>query len=240
MDYRRARGFTEARLRKRRQARGMKLLLVEDDFDLGGALTRELSRRGFEVSCTRDGVEALSLAHTQHFDAMVLDLGLPGLDGLQVLQRLRGRGSTLPVLVLTARASVGERVAGLNAGADDYLGKPFDLEELDARIRALVRRTLGLDDPRCGELRFERSSGAFYVRERPLELTPRESALLAALMGKPGHAVTRERLGQLLPENADGLEVLVHRVRKKLAGTGAQLTTLRGLGYLIQEAADAA
>jgi two-component system response regulator TctD len=171
---------------------------------------------------------------------MVLDLGLPGLDGLQVLQRLRGRGSALPVLVLTARASVGERVAGLNAGADDYLGKPCDLEELDARIRALVRRTLGTDDPRCGELRFERSSGAFYVRERPLELTPRESALLAALMGKPGHAVTRERLGQVLPENADGLEVLVHRVRKKLTGTGAQLTTLRGLGYLIQEAADAA
>lgn len=218
----------------------VKILLVEDDFDLSGALTRVLRKRGYEVSGTQDGIEALALLKAESFDAVVLDLGIPGIDGLQVLQRLRGRGSTMPVLVLTARGSVGERVAGLNAGADDYLAKPFDLDELDARLRALVRRSHGLDDPRCGELRYERSSGAFYVREKPLELTPRESALLAALMAQPGRAVTRERLAALaLSDSAsasgDGLEVLVYRVRKKLAGTGAQLTTLRGLGYLVQE-----
>jgi DNA-binding response OmpR family regulator len=186
----------------------MKILLVEDDFDLSGAL---------------------------------LDLGIPGIDGLQLLQRLRGRGSTMPVLVLTAKGSVGERISGLNAGADDYMGKPFDLDELDARIRALVRRSRGLDDPRCGALRFERSSGAFYVDEQALELARRESALLAALMAQPRRVVTRERLGVLAfadatTSQAEGLEVLVHRLRKKLVGSGVQITTLRGLGYLIQEA----
>lgn len=217
----------------------MKLLLVEDDFELSGALTRVLRKRGFDVTCTQDGIQALALLKAEPFDAVVLDLGIPGIDGLQLLQRLRGRGSTTPVLVLTARGSVGERVAGLNAGADDYLAKPFELDELDARVRALIRRARGLDDPRCGELRYERSTGAFYLRERPLEFTRREGALLAALMSQPGRAVTRERLVALaMPDHTgagEGLEVLVYRVRKKLAGTGAQVTTLRGLGYLVQE-----
>ncbi|MBI2772635.1 MAG: response regulator [Burkholderiales bacterium] len=218
----------------------MKLLLVEDDFDLSGALTRVLRKRGFDVTHSNDGIEALALLRSDGFEAVILDLGIPGIDGLQLLQRLRGRGSTVPVLVLTARGSVGERVTGLNAGADDYLAKPFDLDELDARLRALVRRSRGLDDPRCGELRYERGSGAFYVKEQALELTRRESALLAALMAQPGHAVTRERLALLAFSDdalsqGEGLEVLVHRVRKKLVGTGAQVTTLRGLGYLLQE-----
>ncbi len=222
----------------------MKILLVEDDFDLSGALVRVLRKRGFEVTHSNDGIDALNLLRGDGFEAVVLDLGLPGIDGLQLLNRLRGRGSDVPVLVLTAKSSVGERVVGLNAGADDYLGKPFDLDELDARIRALVRRSRGLDDPRCGALRFERSTGAFYVNELALELTPRESALLGALMAHPGRAVTRERLAVLVfksgtQTSADGLEVWVHRLRKKLLTTGLQITTLRGLGYLIQEEAGA-
>lgn len=221
----------------------MRVLLVEDDFDLSGALLRVLRKRGFDVHHSMDGIDALTQLRSDGFDAVILDLGIPGIDGLQLLQRLRGRGSPVPVLVLTAKGAVGERVAGLNAGADDYMSKPFEIEELDARLRALVRRSRGLDDPRCGALRYERSSGAFYVNEHALELTPRESALLAALMAQPGRAVTRERLLALVFPQAetqgDGLEVLVHRVRKKLAATGTQITTLRGLGYLIQELAGA-
>jgi len=219
----------------------MKLLLVEDDFDLSGALVRVLSRRGFEVDHCSDGGAALERLQAGHFDVVMLDLGIPGIDGLQVLQRLRGRGATVPVLILTARGAVGDRIASLNAGADDYLAKPFDLDELDARLRALVRRSGGMEAPRCGELRYERSSGAFYFREEPLELTPRESALLAALMERPGQAMTKERLtvlafGQALPTQPDAIEVVVHRLRKKLAATGVQITTLRGVGYLVQEA----
>jgi two-component system response regulator TctD len=218
----------------------MKLLLVEDDFDLGGTLMRVLRKRGFDVTHTSDGLEALNLLRAEGFDVVILDLGLPGMDGLQLLQRLRSRGLAVPVLVLTARGAVGDRIAGLNSGADDYLPKPFDLDELDARVRALVRRSHGVDDPRCGPLLYERSSGAFYIDRQALELTPRESALLAALMGKPGHAVTRERLSLLTfageaPAQPDALEVVVHRLRKKLGNTGVQITTLRGLGYLVQE-----
>jgi two-component system response regulator TctD len=219
----------------------MKLLLVEDDFDLSGALVRVLSRRGFELTHCNDGVSALELLQNGRFDAVMLDLGIPGIDGLQLLQRLRGRGLTVPVLVLTARGAVGDRIAGLQAGADDYLPKPFDLDELDARLRALVRRSGGMEAPRCGELRYERGSGAFYLGQSPLELTPRESALLAALMDRPGHAMTKQRLtvlafGQEPPAQADAIEVVVHRLRKKLAHTGVQITTLRGVGYLVQEA----
>lgn len=223
----------------------MRLLLIEDDFDLGGALVRVLRKRGFDVTHSSDGIEALGLLRDDGFDAVILDLGIPGMDGLQLLGRLRSRGSEVPVLVLTARGAVGDRVTGLNAGADDYLAKPFDLEELDARLRALVRRTRGADDPRCGPLRYERSTGAVYCDEQPLDLTRREGALIAALMANAGRAVTRERLQSLVyaddaSAQGDGLEVLVHRLRKKIGGMRVQITTLRGLGYLIQEEADAA
>lgn len=218
----------------------MKLLLVEDDFDLSGTLARLLSRRGFEVVPCSDGHDALALLKAEHFDLVMLDLQIPGLDGLQLLQRLRGRGNTVPVLILTARGGVGDRVAGLNAGADDYLAKPFDLEELAARLRALGRRSGAMDEPRCGGLRHDRAAGAFYDGVTALELSPREGALLAALMDRPGQAMTKERLtllafGSDLPAQADAVEVVVHRLRKKLIGTGVQITTLRGVGYLVQE-----
>lgn len=218
----------------------MKLLLVEDDFDLGGALVRVLSKRDFDVTRFSDGLAALEWLRTSTCDVVLLDLGIPGMDGLQLLQRMRGRGDITPVLVLTARGAVGDRVAGLNAGADDYLAKPFDIDELEARVRALARRSHATDMPQCGALRYDRSSGAFYVGAQALDLTPREGSLLAALIAHPGHAVAKERLttlafGNDLPAQSDAIEVVVHRVRKKLVGTGVGVMTLRGVGYLLQE-----
>lgn len=219
----------------------MRLLLVEDDVDLVQALTRALAGRGFEVVSCGDGNEALVLARRHRFDAMVLDLSLPGLDGLHVLQRLRRSDHLTPVILLTARGAVGERVAGLNAGADDYLAKPFDLDELEARLRALIRRHQGEGDWRCGHLRCERVGGALFLGERPLDLAPREAALLRALIASAGRAVGKDKLlgdvfaGEAEAPQPDAIEVVVHRLRKRLAGAAADIVTLRGVGYALAE-----
>jgi DNA-binding response OmpR family regulator len=219
----------------------MNILLVEDDADMSKALLRALEHRGFTVTPCYDGITALRHIKDGFSDLVILDLTIPGLDGLHILQRIRSQQITTPVIVLTARGAVGDRVAGLNAGADDYLAKPFDLEELDARIRALLRRK-GVGEEgiqKCGDLRLERSSGAFYHGDDALEFTPREHTLLKALMARPGHAVTKERLFQLIfspDENVqiEAIEVIIHRLRKKLAGTRTEIMTLRGLGYLLR------
>jgi DNA-binding response OmpR family regulator len=216
----------------------MKILLVEDDLDLIQALSPALAARGFAVFTCGDGLEAVALVRRHRFDAIVLDLGLPGLGGLQVLQRLRGGDDHTPVLVLTAQGAVGDRVAGLNAGADDYLAKPFDLNELEARVRALIRRRQGAGDSRCGLLRAERETGAFFVAEKPLDLPPREATLLHALMQRPGHAVAKNQLlGAVFsePPTPDALDVVVHRLRKRLQGAAVEITTLRGVGYVLSE-----
>ena len=224
----------------------MKLLLVEDDPSMQTTLQRTLGRRQIDVRVCGDGARALAQWQALEPDVVALDLSLPGLDGLQVLAQARAAGLRTPVLLLTARGTVGDRVVGLNAGADDYLPKPFDLDELEARIRALNRRhqSSGADAPprlpEVGGLRYEPDSGAIYHRAEVLELTPRELALLKALMVKPGHAVSKERLFELVfPGEMDvqyeAIEVVVYRLRKKLAGTGATLMTLRGLGYLLRE-----
>jgi DNA-binding response OmpR family regulator len=218
----------------------MNVLLVEDEFDLYGALIRVLQKRGFDVSHTANGLDALRLIRAQSFDVVILDLTIPGMDGLQVLQRLRGGDNVTPILLLTARGTVGDKVSGLNAGADDYLAKPFDIDELEARVRALGRRQRGPDEDRCGPLAYERSSGAFYCDQKLLEFTPREHALLKCLIQRPGHAVTKERLlaNVFVDEpgaNVEAVEVVVHRLRKKLASTGTEIMTLRGLGYALRE-----
>jgi two-component system response regulator TctD len=222
----------------------MKLLLVEDDASMRTALERSLGRRGLQVQACADGRLALGAWQAFDPDVVVLDLSLPGLDGLQVLEQARRSGLATPVLLLTARGTVGDRVLGLNAGADDYLPKPFDLDELEARLRALARRRSAASEPTAGEtrlgrLRLDRAAGAFYVGADVLELTPRESALLQALFARPGHAVSKEKLfGLVFPGEADvqyeAIEVVAYRLRKKLAGTGATLMTLRGLGYLVK------
>ena len=211
----------------------MKVLLVEDDPSMLATLERALSRRGLEVTGCNDGQQALDRWHAAPPDVVLLDLTLPGMDGLDVLARARRGGLTTPVLILTARGTVGDRIIGLNTGADDYLPKPFDLDELEARVRALHRRhhTAGADSPadqRVGRLRLERESGAVYRGDEVLDLTPRELALVQALMARPGHAVSKERLFELVfPGESDvqfeAVEVVVYRLRKKLAGSGASL-----------------
>ncbi|WDZ96109.1 response regulator transcription factor [Herbaspirillum sp. WKF16] len=224
----------------------MHILLVEDDIDMSRALFRALERRGFQVTHCADGISALSHIKDGVGDLVVLDLNIPGLDGLHLLQRIRSQEIHTPVIVLTARGAVGDRVVGLNAGADDYLAKPFDLDELDARIRALLRRKTNAEDSfqRCGRLKLERSSGAFYCDDEALEFTPREHTLLKALIAKPGHAVTKERLFRLVfpmeeSTQIEAVEVVVHRLRKKLMATGVEIMTLRGLGYLLRVRAPA-
>ena len=224
----------------------MKLLLVEDDASMQATLQRALERRRIDVRVCGDGALALAQWQALEPDVVALDLSLPHVDGLQVLAAARAAGLRTPVLLLTARGTVGDRIVGLNAGADDYLPKPFDLDELEARLRALRRRHQGaagdpLPGPQdVGGLRYEASSGAVYHRAAVLELTPRELALLTALMVRPGHAMTKERLFELVFPGAtevqyEAIEVVVYRLRKKLAGTGAVLMTLRGLGYLLRE-----
>ena len=223
----------------------MQLLLVEDDPTMQATLHRALTRRGMEVTAVGDGRAALSQWTALQPDAVILDLTLPGLDGLQVLQHARSRGLRTPVLILTARGTVGDRVMGLNAGADDYLPKPFDLDELEARLHALVRRSdvtqakSGSNSIQIGAVRYEKESGALYLGDTALELTPRELALVHALLARPGHAVTKERLYELvfpgqLDVQYEAIEVVVYRLRKKLTDTGLTLMTLRGLGYLIK------
>ena len=223
----------------------MHLLLVEDDTSLRTTLERSLGRVGMRVTPCDDGARALPLWHSELPDVVVLDLNLPHVDGLQVLAQARAAGLRTPVLLLTARGTVGDKVAGLNAGADDYLPKPFDLDELEARIRALHRRHAPADSAsvpaelRAGRLRYDRHSGAMYLDNAVFELSQREIALLRALMGKTGKAVTKEQLFELvfpgeLDVQYDAIEVVVYRLRKKLAGTGLSLVTLRGLGYLLK------
>jgi two-component system response regulator TctD len=221
----------------------MRLLLAEDDPTLAQALRLALERRGFDVAWCRDGPQVLM--HLRHYRPRLalLELALPGLDGLQVLHRARQEGLRVPILVLTSRNSVGDRVASLNAGADDYLAKPYDIDELEARIRALLRRSHGHDGSetaRCGEVTLDLSSGTFHLRGELLELTPREHALLKALLLQRGHALSKERLlmvvfpsHHLVQESA--LVVVASRLRKKLHGSGVSLKTLRGIGYLLRE-----
>jgi len=217
----------------------MKLLLIEDNPAMQTTLQRSFERRGMQVVICGDGARALDRWHASVPDVVVLDLNLPGMDGLQVLAGARAAGLTTPVLILTARGAVGDRILGLNTGADDYLPKPFDLDELEARIRALARRaTADASTPEFCGLRADEESGAVYLYGAALDLPPREAALLRALLAQPGRAVAKERLTELVfpgedHVQAEAIEVVAYRLRKRLGATGAELVTLRGLGYLL-------
>lgn len=224
----------------------MKLLLIEDNPAMQTTLQRSFERRGVQVVVCGDGARALDRWRAAVPDVVLLDLSLPGRDGLAVLAEARAEGLATPVLILTARGTVGDRILGLNTGADDYLAKPFDLDELEARVRALARRVgpartdAAPASDFCG-LRADPDSGAVYLDGRPMELSGREAALLRALLARPGHAVAKERLSDLVfagesGVQADAIEVVAYRLRKKLAATRAQLVTLRGLGYLLKDA----
>ena len=220
----------------------MRILLAEDDHNLGTWLSRALEHAGIQVEWVNDGRLAdRALQQHDNYDALVLDLGLPGLDGQAVLQRLRDRDQRLPALILTARDSLDERVRSLNAGADDFLAKPFELAELEARLLALVRRARGSEHPRfaCGALVYDPVGQQLLLRHQPLKLTPREHALLRALVQHSGEPLSkRDLMERVFADEADvqpeAVEVLVHRLRKRLEGSGVRISTLRGLGYVLE------
>jgi DNA-binding response OmpR family regulator len=219
----------------------MHILLIEDNAELVLTLRQSLGALGIQVDASGDGRLADRLLREHAFDIVVLDLALPGLSGLELLGRLRERGDSVPVLVLTASGDTHDRVQGLNAGADDYLAKPFDLAELEARLRALHRRRLGAVHSllHVGRLEFDTLSRRFAVGGRALDLPPREHDLLESLMAHPGRPVSKLALAQRLCSadavlSHDALEVYVHRLRRRLEGTGAAIHTLRGLGYVLE------
>jgi len=229
----------------------VRILLIEDDAVLQAVMLRSLSDAGHRVDAASHLEEAAHYWQVQAYDAVLLDLNLPlngqphaaAGSGLQLLREARRRGDRTPVLVLTARNRTDERIAGLDAGADDYLGKPFDLEEVEARLRALVRRTLGADDHvQVGRLVLQRKNRRILVDEVDLALPAREFEVLWELMTPPGRTVSKRVLSdklsgfdEALGDNA--LEAFISRLRKKLAHTGATIRTLRGMGYLLEEQA---
>jgi two-component system, OmpR family, response regulator len=198
---------------------------------------------GFVVELSADGGEADAILSVRKFDAVVLDLGLPGLPGMDVLKRLRKRGTLVPVLILTARDAMADKVAGLNAGADDYLLKPFDFQELDARLNALLRRTRAEHSGwlEAGRLRLDKASRQAFADLEPLNLSAREVAVLDLLISRLGRVVSKEQLAEHLSQDEElgenAVEVYVHRLRKKLEVIGIEIRTLRGLGYVLEKSA---
>lgn len=219
----------------------MRLLLVEDDPMIGTSVQRGLRQDGYTVDWLRDGREVGPALSATPYDLLLLDLGLPGMGGLEALAKLRAAGQALPVLILTARDGVADRIRGLDTGADDYLVKPFDLDELSARIRALLRRQSGRADPvvRLGALTFDPVAHSVTLAGRPVGLSGREIALLAALMEQPGRPLSRAQLeeriygwGEEVESNA--VEVHIHSLRRKLGSD--TIKNLRGVGYFIPKA----
>jgi two-component system response regulator TctD len=219
----------------------MRILLAEDEHALGEWLAKALEQAGFQVQWLDDGRLVERALADHDFDALVLDLGLPGRTGHEVLRRLRAQDRRLPVLILTARDSLTERVGTLNEGADDFLAKPFALAELEARLLALIRRARGSEHPRlaCGPLQFEAATRRFTLGDEALSLSPREQALLRALILKAGEPVAREKLIDRVFGDEDdvqpsAIDVLLHRLRKRLEGRGVRIHTYRGLGYVLE------
>lgn len=220
----------------------MRILIAEDDAELARRIATALAEAGFAVDRTSDGVDAEFRGQTEAYDAAVLDLGLPGLDGISVLHRWRDGGQRFPVLVLTARARWHDKLAGFNAGADDYLTKPFQIEELILRLHALIRRSNGHASPvlRCGPLEQDVNAGRFLLSGNPLSLTAQEYRILAYLMQHAGKVVSRTELGEHVYDNgydpdSNVLDVMIGRIRRKLGEP--LLHTVRGQGFRLSEQA---
>ncbi|WP_416762687.1 response regulator [Roseateles sp. So40a] len=221
----------------------MRILLVEDEKPLADWLVKALAQNDFVVDWVDDGRLVLGQLAATRYDAMILDLGLPGLGGHEILARLRDADSRVPVLVLTARDSLMERVSTLHEGADDFLAKPFEVQELEARLIALIRRSRGRDQPRfaCGPLVYDAASKLFTLDREPLALSPREHAVLRTLIQHSGEPMSKQEiLERLFSDEQDvrpeAVEVLVHRLRRRLESGKVRITTLRGLGYVLEPA----
>lgn len=220
----------------------MHILLAEDEHPLGEWLSKALAQSGHRVDWRDDGRLVEQALNTDDHDVLVLDLGLPGRDGTEVLRRLRQQDRRLPVLVLTARDSLASRVDTLNLGADDFLAKPFELAELEARLTALVRRSRGAAHPRlaCGPLALDTTTRQFTLSGDVLPLSPREHALLTALVSRSGEPLTRQQVMDRIFNDDDdvqtsAIDVLLHRLRKRLEHSGVRIHTYRGLGYVLEQ-----
>jgi two-component system, OmpR family, response regulator len=224
----------------------MRLLIVEDHPILANGLITALKGADYAVDHAATGEQADHMLATQHYDAVILDIGLPKLDGYEVLRRMRRKGSKTPVLMLTARDALEDRVKGLDLGADDYLTKPYDLPELEARVRALIRRgqSGGGADLIHGDLTLDTAGRRATIKDTPLDLSARELGVLEVLMLRAGRVVSKEQLAEQLygwgeEVGVNAIEVYVHRLRKKLEPAGINVRTIRGLGYLLEKAAHA-
>jgi two-component system, OmpR family, response regulator len=224
----------------------MRLLLVEDDLPLAEALTALPAGSGHAVDCVNDGLGAETLLLAEQFELVILDLNLPGLDGLSLLRRIRARQPSPAVMILTARGAPEERVRGLDLGADDYLSKPFDVREFEARVRSLLRRQAGLKSSvvRLGALELDLTSRQFLAEGVVLDLPPRERALLELFFLRAGKVVAKEAIVQsltslddLLSDNA--IEQYASRLRRRIAAYGLVLRTVRGLGYMLEKPVEA-
>lgn len=221
----------------------MRLLIVEDSPKLIEWLAKAFSQSGYAVDRATDGAAADALLRTESYDAVILDLSLPGVDGLTLLQRLRERGRSTPVVVLTARSGLDDRVEGLNLGADYYLTKPFELSELEACLAAVIRRSHGICHSRLslGKLSYDCTSRIFTVEGDRLSLRPKEHSVLEALMLRIGKPVSKTAIYEQVfsidkSTGSDVVEIYIHRLRKQLQPLGVIIVTMRGLGYVLEAA----
>lgn len=223
----------------------MRILIAEDDQMIADGLCRTLRQSGYAVDCAGNGIDAETALHSYQYDLLILDLGLPKLNGLEVLRRLRARNSQVPVLVLTALDGTSDRVKGLDLGADDYMGKPFDLAEVEARVRALTRRSSGSSPMvQHGALVYDQVGRVATVNGQSLDLSARELGLLEVMLSRVGRLVSKDQLvdhlcgwGEEVSHNA--IEVYVHRLRKKVELAGVKIVTVRGLGYCLEKPPEA-
>lgn len=221
----------------------MRILLVEDDTDIAVGLAGALKQTGYAVDSVRDGKSALTALNVERYDLVLLDLGLPQLDGFEVLKQARANRQTVPVLIMTARDALDDRVRGLDLGADDYLVKPFELAELEARMRALIRRSANVAVPaiQIGGLAIDTNNRTARFHEDTVMLSPRDFAMLEILATRSGQVVSKDRLVTSMSTwdkdfSENSAEVYIHRLRKKLGPLGVQIVTMRGFGYLIRAA----
>ncbi|MBA8838782.1 MULTISPECIES: response regulator transcription factor [unclassified Ochrobactrum] len=221
----------------------MRILLVEDNLTLASWLAKSLQQSNYNVDTVHDAADAEQALAFTEYNLVILDLGLPDKTGLDVLEQIRSRGNEVPVIILTANASLDGRIRGLDAGADDYLAKPFELSELEARIRAHLRRASQRTAPvvTCGFLRFDTNTRLFSVGDDALPLAPKEHAVLEQLLRRIGTTVSKATLVQGIYDfdsetDENAIEIYIHRLRKKLEGSKAEIVTLRGLGYLLRDA----